>query len=470
MTRKSANRLRQDSARPDRKSSCLCGSGKLFYQCCLATYGASRGGGSPQKLFNRGEIEAALSLARANITRYSIWHLQHTVPLMRASPQDGERLMALDLAALSEMVDLLLSLSQRSKRIDKFEVVLERLRRNINDPRWQRKITYFQAFAFDCQGDSPRALGELLKLAPFDDETDPDILHFYMDVAGRTLSFSERQSLIDRILVVSNKAVDRLQYKCIRAIDYVMINDMEAGKRHLDEAITNYRLERAPSDEDIYARMRYGSAVVLQAQLFENVGAASESILILQDLLDDESKMTAEGTASVHREFGEIYRSKGDFDLAKEHFTKAFQIQPYAIYQVFLASCLISKEEYGAAKDILEIVEREELSVSEAVDFAFTYAQLARSSNTFSASEKALTLLKDLSIEVPYFLQIRDGMVISLLEQKTIGAVTNDKGVWARISSVAQFLSLKPNFMGVGVDFNKMIDTAAATPEKKKKP
>jgi hypothetical protein len=82
----------------------------------------------------------------AYVTQYTIWHKSHTVPAIRNElPKEGS-IFEIDIRALGDLVDDLMFCHIKTDMMDDFPAVLERLRSNIDDPDWQRKMTYFHAF------------------------------------------------------------------------------------------------------------------------------------------------------------------------------------------------------------------------------------------------------------------------------------------------------------------------------------
>jgi len=93
----------------------------------------------------KNDYAAAILECRADITQYTIWHKSHTEPFIQSEPERVRAILDVDLKALAELVDILLRCYSRTEAAQEIPQVLERLRSNIQDARWQRKITYFYA-------------------------------------------------------------------------------------------------------------------------------------------------------------------------------------------------------------------------------------------------------------------------------------------------------------------------------------
>lgn len=436
---------------PEENTRCLCGSGQTFGHCCIKTYESVNMTSS-----HSDTDDAQLRVVRAQVTRYSIWHRQKTVFLVEENSESAERWMEMDIAALSDYVSDLLLAYKRNVGLVQFRIVLERLRENINDLRWQRKIVYFQAFTLMMLDDEGRARTELLKLAPFDNESDPEVLQLYLDLFRRVLSFGERQNVIQQLLKVTDKAVDRLQYKCLKAIDHFLINDAQSAKKFLDTAITEFRCSDCFLNPSIYALNRYAGALELHGNLNSDQSSIDESIKVFRTLTIHPN-LTNFGRADVYRQLGELYRSQALNELAQDSFNKAIELHPMPICQILLASSLIATCDFLKARDILGLVEPVELSHEEMIDYAFVWFELAYKSNQKLHAEKALVLLRELTIDTPYFVQLQKEMIIALLDLQAGVTGKLDSTLWQKLEVLTKYVNLKPGMFGLSIDINKFI-------------
>lgn len=452
MTSKSTQDILSGPSVPMNDMACLCGSGLLFGKCCRANISLLE-----KNLILSDSPQALLENARAKITRYSVWHLQQTLPLVVSGKDLGKKWMTMDIEAMSDLVGSLLFAYKATTQMDQFLPALERLRKNIGEERWQRKITYFQAFTlFIEETSTDKAQTEILKLAPFDNEQDPDVLQLYLDIFRHTLSFGERQNTIRQLLSVTKKAGDRLQYECLAAIDHFLINDKSSAKRLLNLALENFRSSSSFSSSSLYTRQRYASALELDGNLNENENSTNESIEVFRTLaihpdLNDSAK------AEIYKQLGELYRSRGRHESASECFTNSIELQPMAICQIFLASSLVSTEALNDARDVLQLIEPMELNHEEKIDYAYTWFELAyKSSQNFDVG-KALYFLREADTAIPYFLQLRNEMIIDLLDLKAGIHRKIDSTIWQKLEGLTKYVNLKPGMFGLSVDLNKII-------------
>jgi hypothetical protein len=200
------------------------------------------------------QYREAIVECRADITQYTIWHKSHTEPFLAAAPERAQALLNIDIKSLSELVDVLMRCYAKTENAPDIPAVLERLRANIHDPRWHRKLTYFSAVnAYLISGDRSLAKSELTKLEPIIKDSDAETLQLYLDLFGSTLSFSSMLELVDRILVFSTSEADQLHYRTLKAMQYVEIGDNARAEAELDSAIARFRHLRQGDSIGAYA-------------------------------------------------------------------------------------------------------------------------------------------------------------------------------------------------------------------------
>jgi hypothetical protein len=168
-----------------------------------------------------------------------------------------DSLLDIDIRALGDLVERLFQCYTKTESIDEFPAVLERLRGNIDDARWQRKIIYFHAIcALWPNWNKAAGKGELKKLGSIEDGDDEETVQVYLDLFGDDLGFSQKHDLIDRILKLTKKLSDRLHYKGSKAVLYLGIGDVQKAEAELDEAVSEVRSRDMKHDLTEYERLR----------------------------------------------------------------------------------------------------------------------------------------------------------------------------------------------------------------------
>jgi tetratricopeptide (TPR) repeat protein len=419
-----------------------------------------------------GKYREALYACRADVTQYTIWHKSHTEPAIRMGMPKLGSLLEIDIRALGDLVDDLLWCHFKTETMDEFPAVLERLRANINEPEWQRKIVYFHAMhALWPDWDENAGRRELKKLGSLAGDKDPQILQLYLDLFGDELTFSEKQDLIDRIIAVSN-STDRLHYRGSKAVLYLTIGDHRKADAELSEGISQFRAEHNDDDLSEYKRYRLALSLQLLGMLRQDHTLLTEALTLYQALLKNEDRWSTKGRADLLNLVGETYRYKAEWDNARQSYARAVEMHPKPIYRVFLCDCLLQLDRLEEATRTLGEITLEELSVAEQVDYAFALAGVAIESGEREQLRAAKTVLTNVHVPDPYFRQRRDTLLLNVQEALASGAsksiINRTRRLFAEMTrSATSYLILKPSFMGIGVDVGKVLDDLSKPKETK---
>lgn len=462
----SRRQLRPRVFRPSRNSLCLCGSGRKFKRCCAQTYSGRKPGERSRAALKRQDYEDALRECRADITQYTVWHKSHTEPAVRAGFSRIGLLLDTDIKALAYLVDLLFSSYIKIGRADELPAVLERLRVNIDDQRWQRKITYFQALHALWPGwnrDAGRK--ELKKLGSIEEEKDVQILQLYLDLFGDDLSFSKTEHLINSILDLTDSTTDRLHYRGTRAVQYLNIGDQIKAEEELAESISDFRAARSTEHLTSYACYRLALSLELLGAIRRDEKILNEAVGLYKKLLEDDD-WTSAGRADLCRQLGDAYRHMAAWNFARDMYLRAQSIEPSAICTVFLSECALRLQKMEDAVSMIIGLDPQELDQHEYVDYVFVLAAISIEAGNHEILEKVRELLRGLDVSGPYFQERRDSLLLSVIETQKSGIsetiIHRTRRLLAGLAkSASSYLILQPNFMGIGVNVGKVLEDLA---------
>ena len=415
--------------------------------------------------FNKGSYSEALTECRADLTKYTIWHKSHTEPLLRLAPVEGLKLLNVDLKALAELVELLLHCHVKAGQSNSVPTALERLRSNSKDPRWQRKITYFQAMHAALSSDEAQARRELKKLGSVKEETDVEILQLYLDLFRDELTFSQSQELIDGILALAESDVERLHYSVAKAVQYLVIGDRPKADRDLETAISAYRSSRSANSTSGYAMDRLATALELLGSLRGEPQFLDEAVDLYEKMLRRD-EWTSEGRAKILRQLGDSYRRKASWSEAMDAYTRALSCQRLAILKVFLAECLLNLEGWKSAATELSSIVVSNLDKAEYADYVFVMGAVSIHSGDSKRLNEVEGMLRDLQLSIPYFKERRDALLLSVIDTGRSGSsgsvIQAARRALAGIAATAtRYLLLQPNFMGLGIRVDTILDDLA---------
>jgi tetratricopeptide (TPR) repeat protein len=440
---------------PSRNVPCPCGSGLKFKKCCHDGYkDGYRLKATPK--YNAGEYKEALVACRRHLCWYILSHRAHTAPFVARAPSEAEELLAIDIAALADLVDLLHSCYFRLGMSDEFPGTLNRLEDAVSDKRWTEKIAYFHALWWLVdRGNSEEAYNRI-STVNISACSDPEILTLYLDVARADLPFAETVDVLDRICANTHQESYRLQYSCLKGVAYCLICEIDEGCEILDQAIARYRSAGAEK------RSLYGDHCLARA--LHTLGAfrqddviVKEAVTEFQRLLDqtEEDGFSAEIRAQLACSLGECFAFLGDLQAAVEFYNASLQTKAEEITRIYLAKAHVFAGNPLAGRQALDAVKLGELSAANHYDFALACAALAAASREAADIERAKSELRKTRSNDPLFIQRRDQSLIRLLETTP----RSDIGTFRTIlRSLNRYVTLRPSIFGVGVDINKIIE------------
>ncbi len=462
--------------RPDANSPCLCGSGLAFKVCCK---GKLPGTGDIGKKW-RDHAKAnrwlrAIKALRADVTQYTIWHMSHTAPLVRMKPEfRQQRLMHVDIMALSDYVGLLMMAYAKYSYLHKAHAVLTRLATNIDDPRWTKKIAYHKGICALWQDDRDAAakeIGVLGKIAPGDE--DIDILQIYLDLHGSEMGLTETLAFMDQIVDVTMNGADKLQYMGAKAFQLVLAKDDDGAREGFKQAIALAKQIEEEEDLSIaeehwLCRSLEGLAIITRDNaLFDQI------VTRVRGIVADPDALTDLGKSDMYRMIADAQRFSGKFKDALTNYTTAYLFQKDEVLLTFKAECALWMGEKDEALSLIESVDFEQLDSAEQADYAFVFFYIAKTRNEVSLLKTAREHLKAVSTPVPYFetrrLQHLDAAqdAIDTIAQEGGAADKSTGRSW--LGSLSRYTVMNPNLFGMGINLNNMIDDAIAPPEAKQK-
>ena len=458
---------------PSRNDKCLCGSGKNFHDCCASTYDVERPITAGYTAFNGGDYVKALKIFRADITRYVIWHKKHTIRLVNDSGRDQnpQWLLDVDIRALSDLVMQLLHCYEATNRLHKFHSVLNRLKDSIVDPRWAQRIVYFHALTALGRDLDENAAREVLKqLEPIIEVGDGEILQLYLDLNGDNLTFSKKIQIIDRVIILAETPVDRLQYRGLKGVELFLIGDIEGSTVELEQAIGEFQ-EEHKGLLTVYENFRLGMNLDFLGSIKKDPKLFDEALKHFQAALVDEN-INNKGRADLHRYIAETWVHIEDWQKAKDSYLRSLDYDDSASVRVLLAECLIGLDDISRAIEFLESVDTTCLDTATKADYAFVSAAIVIAKNDTKRAFQASELLKDLELPYPYFRERRDSFLLAIRSLENHSLTQNDiVGVKRTLFDVIRFLNryimIQPNVAGMGLDLNKAVEDLVGADKQK---
>lgn len=437
-----------------------------FGKCCHDWLPGNRMNEIWKDLAREERWPEVLMAIRADLTQYSIYHRTNTVPLMRVMPREKIEILTIDIEALHETVEQLAAAYSRTGQLATFPAVIERLRRNVDDPRWDRKLTYQQAITAHVLDDTEGARRELAKLGPITpDEADLEVLQLNLDLNGATLPLVDKLPLYDRVIEIGSRT-DRIQYSAAKGVELTLAGDMPGAA-----AIADCALERARSDE---AERPFGSRTQLwMAKLLEVAGIAKKDRGLFDEAAERLGAMVSEtdiwppaGRGHLYRCLGDVERFRGAWEAAAAAYSAGYQLDGNPACQIFKAMCELMLGRKAEALATIEAVDVNGLEPEESMDHAIAFAAIAIGLRDLALLDRAAARLTAAQPARQYFDNQRLQHLVAIDRARAAivagQPVPKSSRLLDWIGTFSRWFMIQPNIAGIGVNFNAVIDDALA--------
>lgn len=463
---------------PRANEKCLCGSNLKFKKCCFPILPKAIADMHKKykECWMKEDLQGMLRAARADVTKYTICHRSHTVVALQAGLEYAPRLFEIDIDALADYVEFLMRSYQRLGRLNEFPVVLERLRSNISAPRWNQKIIYFHSFCAlgtDWNEDAGRL--EIRKLGSIKDISDPEILAHYLNLIRDELSLDENLRLIEKIRSKSRLLNTQIHQGAVKANLLLCHGDFKGASNTLAEVIES--VEDEENDLNIYQRDKYAQCLYLLATLGLDSKIEANTIKAEGFLRRSEEQhkiLIKDGwgsdkfLAQLHRGLADCLRVRDQWEDAVTEYQKAYDLDGKEIHRVFEAECLYEDECITEALNVIDAVNFNGLDDDGCkIDYIVRYSRMSINEGNLERLDIAKHLLTTPLILAPHFKRQQQNALIQVMEaieEVRKNPPKSRKKFSLGLSKFSSYFILQPNFLGVGLNVNKIIDDGVKKP------
>lgn len=434
---------------PSGRSKCLCGSGYRFKNCCKTKYVASSL--NCVSLFNKGLYKKALEQTRAHITWYRLCHYAHTVNFLHSGTDEAKKMLSIDIEALSDSLGLLLNCYTKCGIILEFPAVLEEMTDAINDKRWDLKLVYHECVYYLFIKDLDSAL-RITKNIEWKDIYDVQLLTVFLDIMSDSLNLLDIPYIAERICSLTESADIKLQYSYFLGVYRFLINDFENGVSLCKSSIDEYE-SQSDNKKSQYGNFQLCFAYKNLGEMRNDNSSIEHAIeLFSQEMRKEICSLAIQ--AQIWSEIGECYYHLENFVESERSYLRSIEIEKSGITDVFFSRPLIELGKFDLARNLLQNVNTADFSKENYFDLAISKVHLALRTKLKIDTEEAISLIKKVVTKFPFFKDMVRQILISLYESNSY---KNDKkeGIFSKLNKC---ISLKPNFLGFGIDINAFID------------
>jgi tetratricopeptide (TPR) repeat protein len=440
--------------------NCPCGSGLPFKNCCRDTLGV---------LGHQTNIAAITpALRRAELARYITWVFQHTQPLLEAGvPTDDLPLANIDLHAITSLAD---HVAFDMKSAISFDVLsfFSRLQQYLDSlPGLSDAILTLKAAWLWLRSNDEEACRTLLQTLHGRDlssVTYAPLLELYLDFFN-DIPVTRQLNVVERILELHNRDVlpssaNLLHYALLKGLLFLMLGDNDALATTMDKAVKQH-LAIVERINDAYALNVAAMTHELMWHLFADPTELGAAIEIRQRLLKIPG-LRPSGREAFNQSLGMLLAECGAYSDAVQHLQEAGDS---AGALANLADAYFHLGRVDDADNVLRRIDRRGLGEAMRLECLSGDALVATARGDLQRVETLIAQARSLELPDLYFQRTRDQLCIALLEFANQDQPTQRRAVEKQVRGIlgwirylSQFVELKPNVSGIGLNLNRLIE------------
>ncbi|MEJ9230293.1 tetratricopeptide repeat protein [Peribacillus butanolivorans] len=439
----------------EKNAQCLCGSGKVYRNCCWdILYNVTKNMNFQKEIHNKN-FDKALKLSLADLTRYMIYVKRDTEPMLLNSPILGEHMLEIDLKALGEIINKTLFVIKTGNLDVNFISMLHNLSKVFYNQKWHQLLTYYKAVWYYLYQNDIKKAAVILSGISYKQIYDVQFLQLYLDVKNIELSFSDKIEIKDRLIKNADNSTDKIKYMAAKGIEFFLIGDLEKAKELFNEAILLAE-KNINQFKETYDYFNLANLYNHAGKMFDNKGYKEKAVNYYTKILEDEN-VTQKGISDAYSRLGDAYFNLKNQEKALECYEKSVEIDGNALSKIFIAHLFTVNEEFERASAILDSIDINILEDKEKIDFVFNHAEIILHTKKKDGIENILIKLKELDVSSKYFNDKKNELIINLQEVLHLSKDDDkDSGVKKVLRKINDYFILEPKIAGVGININEI--------------
>lgn len=447
---------------------CPCGSTKLYRECCrpvIAIHKDTLSKDASQRLGD-GDIAQAESLYRANLVQYLEWIYAHTLPFARAKIPVILQMVQVDMEALTEFAGTIAHCLYALGREKEIPAFLDHVESVVPLAGYEKHAAYLRGlWLYIGLKDKNGAIRELKRLGNILDYPRREAWELYLDVAGSDLTERQKITMAEHIVAEADGDEHvRVQYTVLKAIALVQIGEADSGRKEFEELLEVVKSpSRVETSDELSTEWQIARAWSIYGELYSNANAllkAEESLLRVP-----ETMLKPAGKAALQRDLGWVLRGQGRYCDAAEAFERSLGYEDTQVGRVNLIHALALCGRIDEARPLLQSLDPTAIASNLQLEYFAAQGSLAIASNDAALATQAISGLRAITLETPFWEAQRNQLIVQMLDfvhRPDSTPKTERQGAIVKILVfMNDVLELKPNFFGIGVNINKLIEKLA---------
>lgn len=371
-------------------------------------------------------------------------------------------LIETDINAIDELVcGLVFYLDKQGKQEEIFNL-FDHLSKTAPLPNFEERMLFWKALWYDFKLENTTDARKLLQDISVDKVSDIQLLQLYLQLFRYELSASRRFEIIDRILDGTKEHSQLLQYNTLKAIDLIMIGDTDKAQEIVEKAIQEYK-PLPKQESNIYHLNMYARALATKWRLSREETDLNEALEYYEKI--SKERLTNEGKSAIHEEQATLYKDAAIYEKAISHYEKSIEMVNSESAIIHLAEVYIKCGQIDKGQMLLSGLKEESISETCMLEYLQVKGMIGLAEKNKEMVLQVVNKAKTLKSPNLYYQDIQNQLCIELLEmvnnindkKQIVGYSSKLKVLLEKLQMFCQYLELKPNIFGIGVNLNKII-------------
>ena len=448
--------------------TCPCGSRKIYRDCCgsvIARHSDTLHKDALQCL-NDEDLTQAESLYRAELVHYLSWIYAHTLPFAEANIPVIHQIVRVDMEALTELADAVAHCLYGLGKARDIPSFLDDVESVVPLKGFEKHAAYLRALWLHIGlRDRRAAVRELEKLGDILAYPRRQAWELYLDVAGSDLTERRKITIAEHIIAEADEDEHvRVQFTALKAIALVQIGETDAARKEFEALLESVKVPpRIQTSDELATEWQIAKAWSVYGELFSNAKAlrkAEESLLRFP-----ETMLKPAGKAAVQRDLGWVLRGQERYCDAAAAFRRSLEHDNASVGRIHLVHSLALCGQIEEARSALATLAAEKIEPNLRMEYFAAQGSLAIASDDSKLGSRTVEGLRALAPPTPFWEAQRNQLLIQMLDFVHRPHAKSKAERQGTIVKMLVFMNevfeLKPNFFGLGVNLNKLIEKLA---------
>jgi uncharacterized protein YchJ len=446
---------------------CPCGSQTAYQECCEPLIKKYRR--SPSLLqetirqLNAGNLSRAEQLYRAHFVQYVQWVYEHTLPLVATKDPLSQKLVEIDVESLIDNIDLIAYCRAKLERGTEIIPFIDQAGSLIPFSGFDKHQAYLRAsWLYIALGEVEGTRHELAKIGDILKYGRREALELYLDVLG--MDISERQTIAIAESILSQAGGEThitVQYTAIKALALLQIGETSEALTGLTTMLANARPPtRVETSDQLSTVWQLAKAWALFGMLADD-GAALQKANDLYQIVP-ETMLTSEGIAALQLDLGWLLRDQERFEDAVKAFRRSLLLSTSNVTQIHLAHALALSGKPMESRALLLDLRAKGIEGPLKLEYSSAIGALAIATQDTDLAIETASEVRTIVSTTAFWEVQKNHLLVELLDfahrPTSTPSPDRQRRILRFLRTINEMLELKPNFFGLGLNVNKMIE------------